>query len=80
MNKFKVTLITSLVNIFEWYDYALFGLFAQIIGDKFFPSNNPALSLLNAFLVFAVGYIIRPIGGVFFGVIGDKFGRNKLAR
>jgi MHS family proline/betaine transporter-like MFS transporter len=76
MNKFKVTLITSLVNIFEWYDYALFGLFAQIIGDKFFPSNNPALSLLNAFLVFAVGYIIRPIGGVFFGVIGDKFGRK----
>ncbi len=76
MNKFTVALITSLVNIFEWYDYVLFGLFAQTIGDKFFPSDQPEASLLNAFLVFAIGYLIRPIGGVVFGVIGDKFGRK----
>jgi MHS family proline/betaine transporter-like MFS transporter len=76
MNKLKIAFITAVVNIFEWYDYALFGLFAQTIGSKFFPNEDPAASLLNAFLVFAVGYLIRPIGGVFFGVIGDKFGRK----
>jgi MHS family proline/betaine transporter-like MFS transporter len=76
MNKFTVALITSLVNIFEWYDYALFGLFAQTIGNQFFPSSDHTASLLNAFLVFAVGYVIRPIGGIFFGALGDKFGRK----
>jgi MHS family proline/betaine transporter-like MFS transporter len=76
MSKFKTAIITSAVNIFEWYDYALFGLFAQIIGDKFFAYNNSATSLLNAFLVFAIGYIVRPIGGIVFGIIGDNFGRK----
>jgi MHS family proline/betaine transporter-like MFS transporter len=76
MSKLRTAFITSIVNVFEWYDYALFGLFAQIIGNKFFPSQDPAVSLLSAFLVFAVGYIIRPIGGLVFGVIGDKFGRK----
>lgn len=76
LNNLRTAFIAGAVNIFEWYDYALFGLFAQIIGDKFFPSNDPAISLLNAFLVFAVGYLIRPIGGVVFGAIGDIFGRK----
>lgn len=76
MSKFKTAVITCIVNIFEWYDYALFGIFAQIIGSKFFPSNDPNISLLSAFMVFAVGYLIRPIGGLIFGVIGDKFGRK----
>jgi MFS transporter, MHS family, proline/betaine transporter len=76
MNKRKLVISSSLANIFEWYDYALYGHFAQLIGDKFFSGGDPAISLLEAFLVFAVGYLMRPLGGIFFGVLGDKYGRK----
>lgn len=76
MNRRKLILTSGIANSFEWYDYALFGHFAPIIGQKFFPNDDPNISLLHAFLVFAVGYLMRPIGGIVFGVIGDKFGRK----
>lgn len=76
MNKRKLVLTSGVANTFEWYDYALFGHFAPIIGQKFFPDSDPSASLLQVFLVFAVGYLMRPIGGIFFGVIGDKLGRR----
>lgn len=76
MNKRKLILSSGIANTFEWYDYALFGHFAPILGQKFFPDSDPGASLLHAFLVFAIGYLMRPIGGIFFGVIGDKFGRR----
>ncbi len=77
MNKKKLIFVGAIANIFEWYDYALFGLFAPIISMKFFPDDDPNVALLNTFLVFALGYLVRPLGGIFFGVIGDKFGRKK---
>ena len=76
MNKRKLILTSGIANSFEWYDYALFAHFAPIIGQKFFPETDPSTALLHAFLVFAVGYLMRPIGGIFFGVIGDRFGRR----
>lgn len=76
MNKKKLVLISGVANTFEWYDYALFGHFAPIIGQKFFPESEPSSAILQVFLVFAIGYLMRPIGGVFFGVIGDKLGRR----
>lgn len=63
--------------MFEWYDYALFGHLAGVMGTKFFPdSAGDTISLLEVFFVFAVGYIMRPLGGVVFGIIGDKLGRK----
>jgi len=76
MNKRKLILTSGVANTFEWYDYALLGHFAPIIGQKFFPEDAPDAVLLQVFLVFAIGYLMRPLGGVFFGVIGDKFGRR----
>jgi MHS family proline/betaine transporter-like MFS transporter len=76
MNRKKLILCSGIANTFEWYDYALFGNFAGLIGAKFFPNSDPKVALLNAFAVFAVGYLMRPLGGIFFGVIGDKFGRK----
>lgn len=76
MKNKKIIFSSGIANTFEWYDYALFGHFASIIGYKFFPSENHDAYLLNAFAVFAVGYLMRPLGGVFFGIIGDKFGRR----
>ncbi|MBF0528602.1 MAG: MFS transporter, partial [Deltaproteobacteria bacterium] len=64
-------------NVLEWYDFAIFGFLAPLIGEKFFPSNDPLDSLLSAFSVFAAAYLVRPLGGILFGYIGDQFGRQK---
>ena len=64
-------------NILEWYDFALFGFFAQQIGTHFFPAHNPTASLLAAFGTFAAGFLMRPLGGALFGWVGDKFGRKQ---
>lgn len=76
MNKRKLVFTSGVANTFEWYDYALFGHFAPILGAKFFPDNDPSTALLQVFLVFAIGYLMRPIGGIFFGIVGDKWGRK----
>jgi MHS family proline/betaine transporter-like MFS transporter len=64
-------------NVLEWYDFALFGFFAQQIGAHFFPAGNPTASLLAAFGTFAAGFVMRPLGGALFGWVGDRFGRKQ---
>jgi MFS transporter, MHS family, proline/betaine transporter len=63
-------------NVLEWYDFAIYGYFAAAIGRQFFPHEDPVAQLLSAFGVFALGYLMRPIGGALFGHIGDQFGRR----
>ena len=63
-------------SVLEWYDFALYGYLAPIIGTLFFPANDPVASLLAAFGVFAIGFAARPVGGVVFGLIGDRIGRK----
>lgn len=67
----------SLATAFEWYDYALFGYFATIIGQQYFPSEHALTSLLSSFAVFASGFAMRPLGAICFGYIGDRLGRKK---
>jgi len=64
-------------NVLEWYDFALYGFFAPIIAKLFFPSDDQITGLLATFGIFAVGFLMRPIGSVIFGILGDKFGRKK---
>jgi MHS family proline/betaine transporter-like MFS transporter len=64
-------------NILEWYDFALFGFFAQQIGAHFFPAPNRTASLLAAFGTFAAGFLMRPVGGALFGWVGDRYGRKQ---
>src|SRR5215218_9272305 len=64
-------------NVLEWYDFALFGFFAQQIGEHFFPADDPTASLLAAFGTFAAGFLMRPVGGALFGWVGDRFGRKQ---
>lgn len=63
-------------NALEWYDFALYGYFATTLGTLFFPKFSPFASLMATFGIFAAGFIMRPLGGVVFGHIGDKIGRK----
>jgi MHS family proline/betaine transporter-like MFS transporter len=64
-------------NALEWYEFTLYGYFASIIGKLFFPTTDPVASLIAAFAVFSAGFLMRPLGAVIFGHIGDKMGRKK---
>jgi MFS transporter, MHS family, proline/betaine transporter len=72
----KVLLSGMVGNALEWYDFALYGYFAAIIGKQFFPSGDPYVSLLATYGAFAAGFLMRPFGAVLFGMIGDKYGRK----
>ncbi len=72
----KILISSMIGNALEWYDFVLYVQFSSIIGRLFFPSEDPFTSLLATFGIFAVGFVMRPIGGVLFGILGDKFGRK----
>lgn len=74
----KVVVAGLIGNVMEWYDFAVYGYFASIIGTQFFPSENPAISLISAFGAFAAGFLMRPIGAILFGHIGDTLGRKRV--
>jgi MFS transporter, MHS family, proline/betaine transporter len=63
-------------NVLGTYDFAIYGYFATQIGRNFFPHEDAVAQLLSVFGVFALGYLVRPIGGVIVGHIGDRFGRR----
>lgn len=75
MSKFKDKLASGLGSVLEWYDFALYGFFAPLIAQLFFPSSSSNIGLLKAFSVFAIGFIARPIGALLFGSISDRYGR-----
>lgn len=64
-------------NVLEWYDFAVYGYYAPIIGRLFFPSDDPVTSLIASFGAFAAGFLMRPVGGFVFGHIGDRIGRKR---
>jgi MFS family permease len=71
-----VILASTLGTVFEWYDFFVYGTLAGIIGQNFFPADNAAVSLLITLATFGVGFGMRPLGAVLFGVLGDKLGRK----
>jgi MHS family proline/betaine transporter-like MFS transporter len=73
----KIIIIGLIGNMMEWYDFAVYGYFAMIIGKLFFPMTDPAVSLIASFGAFAAGFLVRPLGGLVFGRIGDLVGRQK---
>ncbi len=62
-------------NFLEWFDFALFGLFATEISATFFPPASANAQLVQAFSTFAGAFVARPFGGLFFGYLGDRYGR-----
>ncbi|MFP6641904.1 MAG: MFS transporter [Myxococcota bacterium] len=64
-------------NVIEWYDFALFGFLAPVLSELFFPADDLLAGLIKTYGIFAAGYVMRPIGGVLFGHIGDRIGRKR---
>ena len=76
--KRKVAVIAGIIgNIVEWYDFALYGYLASILSQLFFPAQSRAISLISTYGIFAVGFVMRPIGSAIFGWLGDTIGRSK---
>ena len=73
----RIILIGLIGNVMEWYDFAVYGYFATVIGKLFFPASDPAVSLIASFGAFAAGFLVRPLGGLLFGRIGDLVGRQR---
>ena len=67
-------------NILEWYEFSLFAFLSPVIASLFFPDKNGVVSLLSTLLVFAAGFVVRPLGSIFLGHLGDRIGRAKTLK
>lgn len=75
----KVALSYFLGSAIEWYDFMLYGFLAPIVFDKlFFPHADPVAGMIAVLGIFAVGFVARPLGGLFFGHFGDRLGRKPV--
>ncbi len=72
----RVVTAVSIGTVIEAYDLLLYGYFATIFAQLFFPASDPTAALLNTFAIFAVGFAARPLGGIVFGHVGDRLGRR----
>ena len=74
---YRAAWASSLGSALEYYDFALYNLASALIfGPLFFPSDNPALSLIASFGTYFLGFAVRPVGGIVFGILGDRLGRK----
>src|SRR6478736_8269093 len=74
----KIVLLASLGGTLEFYDFVIFGVFARDIAQALFPASDPLVSLIFSYATFAVGYLARPIGGIFLSHYGDRYGRRAV--
>jgi len=72
----KSLLASSVGNVLEWYEWSAYAVFAPFIAAAMFSNSDPVSALLSTLAVFAVGFLMRPLGGIIFGRIADKRGRK----
>src|SRR5688500_20065158 len=72
----KVIAASAVGTMIEWYDFYIFGSLATVISPLFYPQGNDTLALIAYLSTFAVGFVVRPFGALFFGRIGDIVGRK----
>lgn len=73
----KIVFLASLGGALEFYDFIIYVIFAPVISTVFFPKTDTFASLMSVYAVFAIGYLIRPLGGIIFSHFGDKYGRKR---
>jgi len=74
--RIRAIFIGSIGNLVEWYDFYAYAAFALYFAGAFFPSSDPVVQQLNAALLFAAGFLVRPLGGWLFGYLADHHGRR----
>ena len=74
----KVTTAAVAGTVIEWFDFAIYGFMAPILAITFFPEGNRVVGLLQTFAIFAVAFALRPVGGAYFGMMGDRIGRRTV--
>ena len=72
----RVILASSVGTMIEWYDFYIFGSLAAVLSLKFYPPGNDTFAYIAYLATFAVGFLVRPFGALFFGRIGDLVGRK----
>src|SRR6059058_913259 len=72
----RAIFIGSVGNLVEWYDFYAYAAFALYFAPAFFPNSDPVVQQLNAAVLFAAGFIVRPVGGWLFGYLADHHGRR----
>src|SRR5947199_7323884 len=74
--RIKAIFIGSIGNLVEWYDFYAYAAFALYFAGAFFPNSDPVVQQLNAAVLFAAGFLVRPLGGWMFGYLADHHGRR----
>jgi MHS family alpha-ketoglutarate permease-like MFS transporter len=74
--RIRAIFVGSVGNLVEWYDFYAYAAFALYFGGAFFPNSDPVVQQLNVALVFAAGFLVRPLGGWLFGYLADHYGRR----
>jgi MHS family alpha-ketoglutarate permease-like MFS transporter len=74
--RLRAIFVGSIGNLVEWYDFYAYAAFALYFANSFFPGTDPVVQQLNAAILFAFGFIVRPIGGWLFGHLADHYGRR----
>jgi MFS transporter, MHS family, alpha-ketoglutarate permease len=74
--RIRAILVGSIGNLVEWYDFYAYAAFALFFAGSFFPGDDPVVQQLNAAVLFAVGFVVRPLGGWLFGHLADHYGRR----
>src|ERR671935_795976 len=74
--RLKAIFVGSVGNLVEWYDFYAYAAFALFFAGAFFPGTDPVVQQLNAAVLFAIGFLVRPLGGWLFGHLADHYGRR----
>lgn len=77
-NRTRALIAAAIGNGIEWFDFAAYGFVAVYIGAAFFPAEDPTTQLLTTFAVFGLTFLVRPLGGLFFGPLADRIGRQRV--
>lgn len=75
----RTSISSFLGSALEYMDFTLYTLAAALVfGPLFFPNTDPAMALMASFAAFGSGFLVRPLGGIYFGYLGDKYGRKTV--
>jgi MHS family proline/betaine transporter-like MFS transporter len=74
----RTTAGTAVGNMIEWFDFGVYSYIAVTLGKVFFPGASGPVQLISTFATFAAAFLVRPLGGLFFGPLGDRIGRKRV--